>query len=160
MNSLTRSQRAFTLVELMLALSVAAILLGVGVPSFNTMIKNNRLAVVTNEAIGAFNFARTEAFKRGNLVHIADVGGGNSWVVWVDGDADDTWDQGEEIRIWSSVPEGVSVTTTNGFIVFDSSGLANSTETVTVCDDRSGESGSELSLLLSGSISVGKISCS
>lgn len=159
MNSLTSTQRGFTIVELMITLTIASILLGISIPNFNTLIKNNRLAVATNETIGAFNFARTEAFKRGDLIHIAEVGAGTSWVVWADADADDVWDQGEEIRVWNAFPAGVSVTTVNGFIVFDSSGLANNAETVTVCDDRSGESGSQLDLLLSGSVSVSKISC-
>ena len=159
MNSLIPSQRGFTLVELMMTLAIAAILLTSGVPSFTTMIKNNRIAVVTNEALGAFSYARTEAFKRGNNVHVAEVGANSSWVVWIDADNDDNWDQGEELRIWNNFPEGVSVTKLNNFIIFDSSGLANNVETVTICDDRSGEQGSQLDLLLSGSISVSKINC-
>ncbi|MCA1805453.1 MAG: GspH/FimT family pseudopilin [Xanthomonadaceae bacterium] len=54
----------FTLIELMVTISIAAILLAIGVPSFQAIIENNRLATQSNELITAVNLARSEAIKR------------------------------------------------------------------------------------------------
>ncbi|GIX23449.1 MULTISPECIES: GspH/FimT family pseudopilin [Caldimonas] len=58
----------FTLVELMVALAVLAILLGLGVPSFRAMIESNRATSQTNEVLGALHAARAEAIRR-NATH-------------------------------------------------------------------------------------------
>lgn len=60
--------RGFTLVELMVALAVLAILLAIGVPSFRQLIETNRAASQVNELIGALHTARSEAVRR-NAVH-------------------------------------------------------------------------------------------
>lgn len=60
----------FTLIELMVTISIAAILLAVGVPSFQAIIENNRLATQSNELITAVNLARSEAIKRGVNISI------------------------------------------------------------------------------------------
>ena len=51
----------FTLIELMVAVSIFAILLAVAVPSYRTFILNNRSAAAANEFIATLNFARTTA---------------------------------------------------------------------------------------------------
>lgn len=60
--------QGFTLVELMVALAVAAILLGIGVPSFMNIMERNRAASQTNELLGALQTARSEAVRR-NATH-------------------------------------------------------------------------------------------
>lgn len=65
MKNHTRDPRGFTLIELMVTISIAAILLAIGVPSFQAIIENNRLATQSNELITAVNLARSEAIKRG-----------------------------------------------------------------------------------------------
>jgi prepilin-type N-terminal cleavage/methylation domain-containing protein len=61
----TRSQQGFSLLELMTAITVLGIVLGVGVPSFTRMIHNNRVVADTNELVVALSAARSEAVKRG-----------------------------------------------------------------------------------------------
>lgn len=58
----------FTLIELIVTLAVAAIILTIGVPSFQEALQNNRRTTQVNEIIGAFNIARSEAIKRGMKV--------------------------------------------------------------------------------------------
>jgi type IV fimbrial biogenesis protein FimT len=60
--------RGFTLLELMFTLALAGVLLGVGIPSFRTMIANNRLTTETNQFVTAINFARSEAITRNSAV--------------------------------------------------------------------------------------------
>ena len=55
----------FTLVELIVTLVLAALVLALGVSSFQEMIRSNRLTTIVNELVGALNLARSEAIKRG-----------------------------------------------------------------------------------------------
>ena len=61
-----RSRRlalGFTLTELMVTVSLAAILAAIALPSFNNVIRNSRMATATNDFIAAVNLARSEAVK-------------------------------------------------------------------------------------------------
>src|SRR5262245_22808731 len=80
----TRRHRGFNLLELMVAITVLGVLLGLGVPSFNQMMRNNRLAEQSNSLVVALNYARSEALKRGFRVSAcpangAVCSGGTDW---------------------------------------------------------------------------------
>ncbi|QSA96724.1 GspH/FimT family pseudopilin [Methylococcus sp. EFPC2] len=60
----------FTLIELMVTLAVAAIILSLGVPGFQEVIRNNRLTTRANDVVTALNLARSEAIKRGVQVTV------------------------------------------------------------------------------------------
>jgi type IV fimbrial biogenesis protein FimT len=57
-----------TLVELLVTLAVLAVLLGLAVPSFAHLMRENRLATASNGLLGTLLFARSEAIKRGHRV--------------------------------------------------------------------------------------------
>jgi type IV fimbrial biogenesis protein FimT len=63
----------FTVLELMIAVVILGILLGIGVPSFQGMMRQNRLAAQTNELLAAAAMARSEAVKRGSTVSICPI---------------------------------------------------------------------------------------
>jgi type IV fimbrial biogenesis protein FimT len=96
------AQRGFTLIELMLAIAVLAVLLGLAVPSFLETVRNNRTISRNNEFIGALNYARSEALKRSDAVSIcasddqATCSGATDWtagwIVFADQDADGDMD--------------------------------------------------------------------
>ena len=60
--------KGFTMVELMVTLAVAAVLLGIAVPSFQGMLERNRVAAQSNELLGGLQAARSEAIRR-NATH-------------------------------------------------------------------------------------------
>jgi type IV fimbrial biogenesis protein FimT len=60
----------FTLIELMMTLTIAAILLAIGVPSFQYVTRANRAASEINALLGDMQFARGEAIKEGQTVTI------------------------------------------------------------------------------------------
>jgi len=53
----------FTLLELLVALAVAGILLGIGVPSFVQVLKNGRLSTQHTDLLQSLSLARSEAIK-------------------------------------------------------------------------------------------------
>lgn len=59
-----QAQSAFTLVELVVAMAVAGILLGVGVPSFVELVRDGKLQSAATEMNMALYYARSEAVKR------------------------------------------------------------------------------------------------
>lgn len=64
----TCTSRGFTLLELMTTLTLAAILLGIAIPSFRGMSAGNRIVTQANDLVGAINYARSEAIMRnGNM---------------------------------------------------------------------------------------------
>lgn len=60
-----KKQIGLTLVELMVTLAVALILLLLGVPAYDRMMANNRVAGQTNVFVTALTAARSEALGRG-----------------------------------------------------------------------------------------------
>lgn len=90
-------QLAFTLIELMITVAIAAIVLAIAIPSFNTQILNSRSVALGEELASAINYARSEAVKRGARVSICASGDGvgcngawtNGWIVFVDAAATD-----------------------------------------------------------------------
>lgn len=57
----------FTMIELMVTIAMLAILLGIGIPSFQSMFRNSRITTQTNSLVTSFALARSEATKRGNV---------------------------------------------------------------------------------------------
>lgn len=79
----------FTLVELLVVLAIVATLLAVAVPSFQAMLRSQRLNAGTDALFAAINFARTQAIARNTRVAIvpSDPGQGDfagGWTVFVE----------------------------------------------------------------------------
>jgi type IV fimbrial biogenesis protein FimT len=60
----------FTLVEMLIAMALVAILLTIGIPSFRFVTNSNRIAGEINGLLGDMQFARSEAIKEGQPVTI------------------------------------------------------------------------------------------
>ena len=71
-----RQQRAFTLVELMVAITVLALLLVLAAPSFTNASLPSKLRSVANSLVGAAQLARSEAIKRDAVVTEFRASGG------------------------------------------------------------------------------------
>lgn len=78
----------FTMIELLVALAVLAILTGLAAPSFIATVRDNRLVTQTNEFIGALHLARSEAVKRSKEVVVCTSSDGavcDNNAAWTDG---------------------------------------------------------------------------
>ena len=100
--------RGFSVIELMIVLVIASIILGVAIPSFNSLISSNAIASQTNHFSSAISLARSEAIKRNVSVMMCKRSGTgcstttqweSGWIIFADSDADDSLDSGEEIRL-------------------------------------------------------------
>ncbi len=82
--------RGFTLIELMVTLTVMAIVLSLAAPSFASLLASNRMATQTNELIGALNLARSEAVRRSQPVTLlaGEANYSKGWSVFPDDNGD------------------------------------------------------------------------
>jgi type IV fimbrial biogenesis protein FimT len=70
--------RGFSLLELIMTMSVAAILLTIAVPSFRYVTNANRISSEVNGLLGDLQFARSEAIKEGRYVSVCASSDGQS----------------------------------------------------------------------------------
>lgn len=98
--------KGFTMIELMLTISIASILLTVAVPSYQSLMRESRLTTQANEFMTALHYARSEAVKRGVRVTIckstdgATCNGDNwqdGWLIFSDTGSSGTVDSGDEV---------------------------------------------------------------
>jgi len=57
-------QSGFTLLEMLIAIALLAVLLSFGIPNFRDFVRNARMAAAANDLLADMNFARSEAIKR------------------------------------------------------------------------------------------------
>lgn len=148
-SSFRKHSFGFTLVELLVAIAVASILLTVAVPSFRTLLQNNRMTTHVNELLSDVNFARSEAIKRRSNITICSSITGTSCT-------GGNWRDGRLIMDSSAVvlrvrgPFEVSTdtltTTGPNPLIFDRSGAISIATSFTFCDSRGASYGKLLNL--------------
>ncbi|WP_143729379.1 GspH/FimT family pseudopilin [Microbulbifer sp. GL-2] len=172
-------QGGFTLIELMVAITVLAIVVAVAVPSFTDMINNYRSVSLAEDFVSGLNFARSEAVKRGTNVSVCassngtDCAGANNWsdgwIAFTDGAA--TEKAGAPVvntvlRSWS-FEEGNAVINVNqnaatNFLRFTGMGILGRFTPTTINSKVSGctgDSARSIGVARSGVISIAKASC-
>jgi len=96
-----RPPRGFTAIEMMVAITVACVLLAIGIPSFASLIRNQKLTATANMLFTAVNLARSEAIHRGRRVDLVPAGDqGNwqdGWTVFIDENNDQRPDGNETV---------------------------------------------------------------
>jgi len=131
-----RPDAGFSLVELMVAIVVLAIVLAIGIPSFQSMFESSRENRANDDFISAVNLARSEAITRelpaGGRVVLCERNGGATGCSgdtgWGDGllvaEVDAAGNVVQVIRAWDPVPNA-SVTAGAARILFASDGRAD-----------------------------------
>ncbi len=122
----SRNQAGFTLVELIITLTIAAILVTVAVPSFQDVIQNNRVTTQANEFLTALSIARSEALKRGrNVTMTADTAGSweNGWTI--------TDNAGNALFVNNGFEGGSEITSTADTLTYNSRGFLSTGTLIT-----------------------------
>ncbi|HLW04150.1 MAG TPA: GspH/FimT family pseudopilin [Azoarcus sp.] len=134
-----RQNCGFTLIELMLTITVAAVLLGIAAPSFSNMIASWRLTSQTNEMVAAIHLARAEAIKLNRPVMLCRTDDINDtacaatsadWAHWIVATTDLVARQGSPENTGSI---RITSTFTNDTLQFGPSGLPFASADFLVC---------------------------
>jgi len=140
-----------TLVELLVVITVAAILAFFAVPDLADFVKNNRNSSDINDLLSSVSYARSEAVKRNSSVTICQSANGTScqnsagswgggWLVFEDINRDGSVTAGADtiLRVSSGIGSGRSLGFSATRVIYRSSGLASegTNATFTLCDDR------------------------
>ena len=141
---MTNNQRksGFSIVEIMVAMVIAAVLLGIAIPAFNGLIEQRTMTAQVNNFVLAVHYARSEAVKLGGTATVQAIDstdGDNEWgpgfcvVVGTPGNCDDA------LRVFSSVDRTTLDATDDladrDTISFNSRGLStlNGAGTIRLC---------------------------
>jgi len=165
-------QDGFTLIELAIVVTLLGILLAIGVPSFNSLSRNNAIVASANEFGTALSLARTTAIREGaGAVVQSSTGspGTNEWgqgftvSVWDDADGDnvvDLLEVGATIQTFVSFDSNVTLDSTNGTraVSFLYTGELNGAASLVfnLCDSRTGETGRQFTLNLVGNYTLNR----
>lgn len=130
-------QRGFTLTELMITVCLAAMLVTLAIPGFQTAIRNSRVTNTVNDFVTSLNLARSEAIKRRMRVTVckspngvncntnstvyscpqtSDYGFEKGWIIYADRNNNGCYEINNSaggdilIRVFQEVPTGVKLT--------------------------------------------------
>jgi len=161
----------FTLLELMIAIAVGAILLVLALPDFTTALQKNRIGSAADQLYVSLAEARGEAVKRRSAVHICPSADNDScrndgdwsdgWLIFVDTNDNNLRESGEPIikavpgtSLASGVSLGNEVAVAN-FVAFEATGATIGTGTsgaFWICHSNSSVPSRQINVSLSGRI--------
>lgn len=143
--------RAFTLVELVVTLTIAAILATIALPAVGRFVQSNRLASIANNFVGTLSLARSEALKRATNAGVCPSNTGTScvgtswasgWIVFVDIDGNAAWTASDVVlRAYEPVTAETTINGSTSLILYDSQGRVptNGIGSYVVCNTRLGQ---------------------
>ncbi|TSE28789.1 hypothetical protein Tther_01863 [Tepidimonas thermarum] len=143
------ARRGFTLIEVLVTISILTILAAIGIPSFQQLIKDKRLETHRDALQSALAVARSAAIAHGRRAVVCAYGSEGppptcssnwsaGWIAFIDNDDSGTPTAGDEIlRIVNDPPAGVVVTPNPLIpIIFNTRGTVVSAVIFNITDDR------------------------
>jgi len=146
----------FTLIELMTAVAILAILLGIAAPSFRDALLNARMTARANDLMADLNLARSEAVKRNVTAYVCTSNDNTNctasawrdgWIVFADTNMNGVKDANEPaLKFAPGQPDATDTLTVTGAtltggiasVPYQPSGLSTFANTITfvLCDYR------------------------
>lgn len=136
MLNMNRDCAGVTLLELMLVIAIASIILAFAIPSFITIIQNNRSLALSSDFTRAANFARSEAVRRAEDVAMCiantSLSGCNSsgswnngWLIFSDPDGGATYDSSTDdlVAVHQSTSNQEVINSASPVIIFNGNGF-------------------------------------
>lgn len=160
----------YTMVEILIATGIIAIIVGLAIPSVRTLLQNNRASGTANEFITTLNYARSEAVKRRNIVRMCTSANGTTCRATGASDAT-LWHKGwimldpagTVLRHSDALITGIEITSAAGEVSFFGTGgvITNTLPTFSVSAvDCSGDQKRTLNLSATGRVTVTRLACS
>ncbi len=144
-----RRQEGLTLVELLAACAIAAIVLGLGVPAFERFMLDARRASHLNAFVRALHLARSTAIQRALPVAICRSSTGSNctpgspdwsvgYIVFVNRDRDSPpqVDAGEQVLHVAPRVDRLAISSNRDALLYWPVSLAGTTATISFCDRR------------------------
>lgn len=164
--------KGFTMLELMMALAVSAILTALAVPSLAQFANEQRLAATMAQLTSDLNFARTEAIKRNARVLVCARTAGtntcstqpdwqNGWAVCYDANSDDACDVAaaldpNPLRLAAAPHPRLRLTGSARLVRFNPVGTSSGGATLTMNGDWTGSTVRTGSVATTGAVSSRK----
>lgn len=162
-----RRETGFTLIELMIAVGLTALLMSMAVPAMNLFVSNARQTGAVNDLVSSLHVARSTAITTNARVTVCPSAGGanceavswnQGWIVFRDPDSDQSVDADETIVATSDGADGLSFQSAEfgPFLMYRPTGrvmnasINGSAGQITVCDDRGASHAKVLIIDLSG----------
>ncbi len=111
-----KKQRGFTLVELMVALAVTAVIISLSAPSFQSSIEKRRILTINDSLSAGLKLARSEAVARSRTVTVCPSNDqstcsgtwSDGWLIFIDDDKDRVFDilDDELLKVGGDFPSG------------------------------------------------------
>ena len=129
------SQAGFSLIEMLVAIAIVAILASLAAPSFNEVTLGSKLRSYANNLVASSRLARGEAVKRNTAVTMCASANGSSC-------ASGGWEQGWVVLDGATVlhsqgaaVDGFSISETGGLdsLTFQPTGIGTTQATFTIC---------------------------
>jgi type IV fimbrial biogenesis protein FimT len=130
-----KTQHGFTLAELLAAMAVVAILVGIAIPTFRQFSASTRATAATNSLVTALATARMEALRRSTPVSVcastnsqtcaASSTWSTGWIVFTDGSGTTGQVDGADavLQAWDAPGLTMTVNSSTKYIRYDARGM-------------------------------------
>ena len=157
-----RHHSGLTLVELMVAVSVFAMMATTGVPAMAYFISSQHQLSTKDALISSLRTARDEAQRRSIPVmicpaatdgNLCSTNWSDGWLVYIDNDGDGKFGNGDILLERHLDPNGAPVATTTAELQFRANGMASQTQ-FNVCSDGNRSTPYQIAVTSTGRIYV------
>ena len=162
----------FTTMEVLVALTIVAILAALAVPSLSGFVNEQRLGSTMGQLVNDLHFARTEAIKRNSRVLLCARQAGstacaavpdwsNGWLVCYDANSDDQCDASgaadpNPMKVANRLPDTLQLASVAAFVRFNPIGTSSGTTTLNLAGTWTGSTSRTGTVATTGAVSSRK----